>query len=423
MFGLPKWATIVSGLGIVGIVILSGLGLWWLARANDDTPSESIPPTQTQPTPPPPIILRGNLPSITPSPTITPSLTLIPSSSPPSATLEATAVAIAPSATPTPIANQAIPNTNCPPPSGWELYTIQAGDTLFAFQLGANRAGNPTTVDEILLANCLDSTFILEGQTLWLPSGAAENAPSSEAPAPNLPAGVPRVAACEGCSITILAGWRLEQIADEINRLPVAFSGADFLALTQSGAPIPPRDFLASVPPGGSLEGFMLPGTYALTNDMTAAQFRDMVLDSFGVTTGGIAASNLTSYQTVILASIIQRESRDPNEQRLISSVFHNRMNAGKGLGATVTLQYAVGRAGDWWPRPYAGITDLDSPYNTNRRLGLPPTAISNPSVSALQAAANPAQTNYFYFTGNCEGTHNLYAATYEEHLANTQCP
>lgn len=317
----------------------------------------------------------------------------------------------------------AVAEATCTPPEGWESYTVQQGDTLFAFQLGAGRAGNPATVDEIMIANCLDGTILQVGQQLYLPSGAAFNAPPSEPVAPALPAGVSRTASCP-CILTIQAGWRVEQIADQINRIPVAFSGADFLAVVGRGAPLPARDFLATVPAGSGLEGFMLPGTYTLQNDTTAVGLRDMVLDAFGASAAGIIANaqGMSPYEAVILASIIQRESYDANEQTLVSSVFYNRIATGRAFAATVTIQYALGTPGNWWPRLQSGQTSIDSPYNTYRFQGFTPTPISNPSISAIQAAVYPAQTNYIYFTGNCRGPGNVYAVTYEEHLANVEC-
>src|SRR5690606_32570103 len=109
------------------------------------------------------------------------------------------------------------------------------------------------------------------------------------------------------------------------------------------------------------------------------------------------------------------------SEQPFVASVFHNRLRGGKSIGATVTVQYALGVAGNWWPRLQAGQVNLDSPYNTLIYGGFTPTPISSPGMGALQAVISPAQTNYFYFTGNCHGSGNLYAETYEQHLANVQ--
>jgi cell division protein YceG involved in septum cleavage len=429
------------GVGIIllgGCLVLGTLGSLVYLHLWPDEPASQIVEQEPVPTGLPVLVTVARLPSLTPTITPIPSDTASPAW--PSPTLHVPTVILEASFTPaqfTTIANlpsptEAMPTPSptpteigCPRPEGWTIYTVQEGDTLFAFQLGAGRAGQPATVSDMISANCLDSTFLTIGQVLWLPAGAAENAPSSAPSAPNLPAGLSRTPNCP-CTITIHPGWRLEQIADEINRLPVAFTGADFLAYTRQGAPLPAREFLSSVPPNAGLEGFMFPGTYTLYNETSAEHFRDMVLSAFEANAAGVlnqaGTVGLSPYAALILASIIEKEAPIEGERPLVSSVFHNRINSDKGLGATVTLLYYIGRPGNWWPRPYQGITGLDTPYNTNKYRGLPPTAISNPSLSALQAAIQPAQTAYMYFTGNCHAPGNIFAVTYEEHLRNVNC-
>ncbi len=420
---LPTWAWLSLGTIITLTAILAAFGGLFILRNNDSTtPDIDLIPTDDLAQHPVNIEIAQRpthtlAPTTTPFPTQTPTPSLIPS-------IQPTTTTTLPTTTIAPTSTTAVEDSACTPPADWVTYTVQEGDTLFAFQLGANRAGNPASVDEIITANCLGSTFLTINQVLWLPSGAAENAPSSDPISPDLPPGIPRDADCP-CTITVRVGWRIEQIADAINRTSVAFSGADFMAVAGPGAPLPSRSFLASVPAGAGLEGFMIPGTYILQNTTTAAQFRDMMLDAFAANAAGIinaaTAQGVTPYQAVIMASIIQKESGDANEQRLVASVFYNRIRDGRAFGATVTLMYALGYPGNWWPRLQPGQTDTDSPYNTFIYGGFTPTPISNPSVSALQAAASPAQTNYFYFTGNCNGPGNLYAETYEQHLANVR--
>lgn len=314
----------------------------------------------------------------------------------------------------------------CPPPSSWVVHHVQPGETLFAYVLGAAISGTTITTNDLRQANCLTSDLLQIGQTLYLPPGAAENAPSSE------PAGVavadgtgPRTPQCDPhCTISIRPGWRAEQIAAVIDALPVGFWGADFLAAIHPEAGLPAYEFLASKPPGSTLEGYLYPGTYELTNDTTAATFRDMLLAAFAAhyapdMSAAAAAHGLTFYQALTLASIIQRESWAYAEQTLISSVFHNRLRRGEKLGATVTLQYALGSPGNWWPPIRGSMVNTPSPYNTHLNAGLPPSPIDNPDIDAIRAALYPAETNYLFFTGNCNGPGNLYAATYEEHLAN----
>lgn len=413
---IPSWAWIGLGTSFILSIIIAVIGTMVLLDEKDTEtpimPTNELYPAQVEVaqlstfTPDPTATATS---TITPQPTLTDTSTTFPTVSAPSETTSPT--------------EEAIVFEECTPPDSWQSHTVRDGETLFAFQLGSKYAGNPTTVDEIMHFNCLGTTLLQVGQVLWLPPGAAEQAPSSEPSSPGLPAGIPRTANCP-CTIAIRPGWRLEQIADAIDRIPVAFAGADFMAVAGPGAPMPSHNFLASVPPGTGLEGFMLPGTYTLQNDTSAVQFRDMMLDAFNANAAAIAQAaapqGISAYQAVILASIIQKESGDPNEQRLVASVFYNRLNSDKALGATVTLMYALGRPGAWWPYP-SGQTGLDSPYNTFIYGGFPPTPISSPSISALQAVASPAQTNYLYFTGNCNGPGNLYAETYEQHLANVR--
>ena len=105
------------------------------------------------------------------------------------------------------------------------------------------------------------------------------------------------------------------------------------------------------------------------------------------------------------------------------ASVFHNRMAAGKGLASTVTLQYALGRPGNWWPRIVGNLVNTKSAYNTNLNAGLPPSPIDSPGLDAILAAVYPANTDYQYFSAICGGGGNFYARTFEEFKQGLQCP
>ena len=127
------------------------------------------------------------------------------------------------------------------------------------------------------------------------------------------------------------------------------------------------------------------------------------------------------------MASIIQREAVVESEMPLIASVFYNRLAAGMNLQTDPTVQYAIGYnvlQGTWWTNPLS-LDDmkLDSPYNTYLYPGLPPGPISNPGLPALEAAAFPEQSNYYYFQAKCDGSglHN-FAETYQQHQQN-YCP
>ncbi len=313
--------------------------------------------------------------------------------------------------------------TACAPPEGWEAYTVQQDDTLFAFALGA---GNTVTVDDLIAANCLTSRYLSVGQQLYLPPGAAENAPPS---VPAAAAGVtgargPRTPNCP-CTIVIPAGWRLEQVAAAVDAASTLFTGADFLAAAGPGAQAP-FDFTQERPPGASLEGFLYPGAYTAQNDTTAEAFRDMLLSAFAANVGpsvraDAAAKGISFYQALIIASIVQRESRAPETQKLVASIFFNRLRDGNRLASTVPVSYALGGPGNWWPRVTGSNMEVDSPYNTYTRPGLPPTPINSPDINAILGTVYAPETDYYYMAGGC-GRGAMFARTYEEHLANIRC-
>jgi len=138
----------------------------------------------------------------------------------------------------------------------------------------------------------------------------------------------------------------------------------------------------------------------------------------------GFAAQGLTPYQGLILASIVQREAVVEEEMPLIASVYLNRLHSGMPLEADPTVQYALGHPGQWWKSPLeAGDTQVESPFNTYRRSGLPPAPIANPGETALRAVAFPANTSYLFFRAACDGSgRHVFSETYQEHLQN-HCP
>ncbi|HEX7972766.1 MAG TPA: endolytic transglycosylase MltG, partial [Anaerolineales bacterium] len=132
-------------------------------------------------------------------------------------------------------------------------------------------------------------------------------------------------------------------------------------------------------------------------------------------------------YEGVILASMVQREAIVSQEMPLIASVFLNRQSANMKLDSDPTVQYALGYNPDqktWWTNPLSlDNLQVDSPYNTYQRAGLPPGPISNPGLSALQAVAFPAKTPYYFFRAACDGSgRHTFAKTFEEHVKNA-CP
>jgi UPF0755 protein len=225
----------------------------------------------------------------------------------------------------------------------------------------------------------------------------------------------------------VLPGWRMEEIAAALPTSGLFIPPDTFLAAASTPSSIP--DFL---PIGASSEGLLAPGQYSLPRTTTAEQLVSTLLQRFlsELTLemrDGFANQGLTVYQAVILASIIQREAMVEDEMPTIASVFYNRLRIGMRLQSDPTVQYALGYntvQATWWTNPLS-LDDLhfDSLFNTYIYPNLPPGPISNPSTSALEAVANPAQTVYYYFQAKCDGSglHN-FAVTFQEHQQN-YCP
>lgn len=124
---------------------------------------------------------------------------------------------------------------------------------------------------------------------------------------------------------------------------------------------------------------------------------------------------NLSQYQAAILASIVEKEAALPQERSLISSVFHNRLKKNMRLESCATILYALGKHKG---RILYKDLEIDSPYNTYKRVGLPPTPISNFGIAAMQAVANPQETDYLFFVSDGKMGHN-FSKTLSEHNKN----
>ncbi len=228
-------------------------------------------------------------------------------------------------------------------------------------------------------------------------------------------------------TVTIPEGLRLEQVAIVVAE-QTSIPQDEFLTLATTGwrnAGLA-FDFLRDLPPTTTLEGFLFPETYRLSEDADAGDLLTRMIETFDaqVTLDMRAAAadrGLDMYELVTLASIVEREAVVENERPLIAGVYHNRLEAGWFLGADPTVQYGLDNPDNWWP--VLTLTDLESesPYNTYRNLGLPPGPICSPGLASIRATAHPADTEYFFFLADCtkeDGSH-LFAVTQEEHNRN----
>lgn len=217
--------------------------------------------------------------------------------------------------------------------------------------------------------------------------------------------------------ITIPEGFTVEQIAARFGGIP-RFDAATVQRLATSGA------IRSHYQPVGvrTLEGLLFPDTYYIDQrEDEAAIVRRMVqgLDDTVADLGYDRAPQrvgLTPYETIIVASLIEREARVPEDRAKISRVIHNRLARGMRLQIDATVLYALGSHKD---RVLYSDLEVDSPYNTYRISGLPPTPIAVPGRAALEAALNPAAGSWLYYVViDASGRHG-FATTAAEHQAN----
>jgi UPF0755 protein len=220
-------------------------------------------------------------------------------------------------------------------------------------------------------------------------------------------------------------GWRQEEIAQLLVDKGLIKDRDQFYNALKDPS-VNRYDFLASRPAGAGLQGFLFPDTYRVPQNVPTKDIIALMLDNFDRRAPKNMREDLPEglsfYQVLIVASLVEREAAIDSERPVIASVYYNRLrgNPPLKLQADPTVQYAIGQDGNWWPELLPNDLAHQSPYNTYLVNGLPPGPICNPSLKSIQAAVNPAQTDYLYFVAKGDGTH-AFARTYEEHLENVQ--
>ena len=172
--------------------------------------------------------------------------------------------------------------------------------------------------------------------------------------------------------------------------------------------------------PRTNLEGFLFPATYDFLQTTTSRELARHQLDAFcanwrKVSLGYARTKQLTPYDVLIIASMVEKETLAPDERKLVAAVIYNRLHARMPLGIDATLRYGLKIP------PTESIRqsqlDSDSPYNTRKRTGLPPTPIGAPGLASIQAAAHPAQVDYLYFVRKPDRVHHFFTASESEFL------
>jgi UPF0755 protein len=172
------------------------------------------------------------------------------------------------------------------------------------------------------------------------------------------------------------------------------------------------------------LEGFLFPATYDF---LAATTSRTLVRDQLKafcamwkkVDLTYARSKNLTPYDVLTIASMVEKETVAPSERRLVAAVIYNRLHARMPLGIDATLRYGLGIP----PTKSITVSELasDTPYNTRKLLGLPPSPIANPGLASIQAAAHPAKVDYLYFARKPDKVHHFFTASstaFDKYLA-----
>jgi UPF0755 protein len=176
---------------------------------------------------------------------------------------------------------------------------------------------------------------------------------------------------------------------------------------------------------GRRLEGFLFPETYALSRHTNAPKLVHEMNEAFEhALTPEIRAAaearGLTIPQLATLASIVEKETGNPEERPLVASVYENRLRIGMPLQCDPTVIYALELAGRYDGNIRRDDLSYDSPYNTYRYPGLPPGPIASPGLASLDAVVHPAESEYLYFVSRNDGSH-VFSKTLAEHTQNVQ--
>ncbi len=208
-------------------------------------------------------------------------------------------------------------------------------------------------------------------------------------------------------------------IAERERHQPVRLNRTAYLASSRT----------AAVPCFGkkqeaNLEGFLFPATYDFVRATTSRQLVHDQLVTFcrdwsKVNLSYARSKNLTSYDVLTIASMVEREAQVPSERPLIAAVIYNRLRNHMQLGIDATLRYGLHIP------PTQSITqselESDNPYNTRKLFGLPPTPIANPGLASIRAAAHPANVDYLYFVRKPDHRHHFFTASstaFDQYLA-----
>ena len=214
-------------------------------------------------------------------------------------------------------------------------------------------------------------------------------------------------------SLTIPEGYNIFDIAQAVANAGLGHRDA-FLAAERSRT-----DLIADLSPNATtLEGYLFPDTYRFSRHTTPAEMLAAMVKQFRQVAAQLSLASNSAQpvaNTVILASLVEKEVNQDSERPLVAGVFVNRLAQGMPLATDPSVIYAALLQGRYRGTIYESDLQFESPYNTYRNAGLPPGPICNPGIAALKAAISPAHTDFLYFVADAQG-HSRFSATLKEH-------
>jgi UPF0755 protein len=199
----------------------------------------------------------------------------------------------------------------------------------------------------------------------------------------------------------------VDAIARRKRHVKPALSAAAYLRVTgKLAAPFGKR----------GIEGFLFPATYDFVAATTSRQLALKQLKAFRQNWAKLDLSyargkQLTPYDVLIIASMVEKEALAPEERPLVAAVIYNRLHQHMTLGIDATLRYGLDIPGT--KSILESQLQSSSPYNTRNHTGLPPTPIANPGLASMQAAAHPAKVDYLYFVRKPDKQHHFFTASF----------
>ncbi|MFD6285890.1 endolytic transglycosylase MltG [Streptomyces sp. NPDC060205] len=215
-------------------------------------------------------------------------------------------------------------------------------------------------------------------------------------------------------ALVIPEGWRTGQVYAAMDKALALPAGSSKKSLGKARLKLP-NDA------SGNPEGYLFPATYPIDKKSTPVSLLSYMVDTAnkkfggGTVTAGAERNAMNVYQTVTVASIVQAEAATKADMGRVARVIYNRLDRGMPLQMDSTINYALNRS---TLRTSENDTQLESPYNTYARMGLPPTPIANPGEEAMRAAVAPTQGDWLYFVTVKPGD-TRFTADYEEHKRN----